>query len=67
MKRNYVLIGFRLENKLSQSEMAKTLGISQSLLSCLENGTREPSFQLGKQIADAIDVDLAVVFPKYRI
>ena len=67
MKRNYVLIGFRLENKLSQSEMAKTLGVSQSLLSCLENGMREPSFQLAKKIADEIDVELAVVFPKYRI
>lgn len=67
MKRNYVLIGFRLENKLSQSKMAKTLGVSQSLLSCLENGTKEPSFQLAKQIADVIDVELGVVFPKYRI
>ena len=66
-RRNYVLIGYRSENKLTQFEFAEVLGISQSLLSYLENGSKDPSFNLAKTISEKINVDIGTVFPKYRI
>lgn len=66
-QRNYVLIGYRSENKLTQSDFAEKIGISQSLLSYLENGSKEPSFTLAKTISEKINVEIGTVFPKYRI
>jgi len=66
-QRNYVLIGYRLENKLKQREFADKLGISQGLLSQFERGTKNPSFQLAKEIASFIGVDIGLVFPKYQL
>ena len=66
-QRNYVLIGYRLENKLKQREFAEKLGISQGLLSQFEKGTKNPSFQLAKEISNFIGVDIGLVFPKYQL
>jgi len=62
-----VLIGYRLENKLKQREFAEKLGVSQGLLSQFEKGTKNPSFQLAKKIANFIGVDIGLVFPKYQL
>lgn len=64
---NHILIGYRLGKDLTQHEFAKELGISQSLLSRLENGTKEPSFILAKKIVGFIGLDIGVVFKKYRL
>lgn len=44
----------RQERRLSQQEMAKMTGISQAMLCQIERGTKNPSIQIGKEIADIL-------------
>ncbi len=44
----------REERRLSQKEMAKMTGISQAMLCQIERGTKNPSIQIGKEIADIL-------------
>lgn len=44
----------REERGLSQADLAMRANISQSMLSQIEKGTKNPSLQVGKEIADIL-------------
>ncbi len=45
----------RLEKGILQSELARKVGITQAMLCWIERGTRNPSLQVGKLIAQALE------------
>lgn len=49
---------FRMREGLSQSELAKKLGVSASRISMYEAGNREPDFETEEKIADFFNTDL---------
>lgn len=51
----------RLRRKLSNYAIAQNSGVSESMLSLIERGLRNPTMELMLRIADAIGVDLADV------
>jgi len=51
----------RILNGFTQMEMAKKLGISQSLYSLIENGKRKPSKKVVKKIEEIFGVSLFFV------
>lgn len=48
----------RIENKITQSELAKALGVSPSAVGMYETGEREPNFETEEKIADFFNVSL---------
>jgi transcriptional regulator with XRE-family HTH domain len=50
------LVYLRKENKLTQKELSKKLGLTRSAYSQYELGTREPDFQILQKIADFYSV-----------
>ncbi len=44
----------RVDKKITQSELAEVVGISQAMLCQIERGTKNPSLQIGKEISDAL-------------
>lgn len=62
------LIDARTSQNLTQKELAERTGIHQSDISKLENGTRNPSINLLKRLAEGMDMVLKVEFvPKQKI
>lgn len=58
----------RLAKNLTQKELAERTGINQADISKLENGTRNPSINLLKRIADGMDMVLKIEFlPKQKM
>ncbi|MCD7745423.1 MAG: helix-turn-helix domain-containing protein [Lachnospiraceae bacterium] len=56
----------RISQNLTQKELAARTGINQADISKLENGTRNPSLNLLKRLADGMGMDLHLVFtPKH--
>lgn len=51
----------RTQRGLSQSELAKTAGISVSYLSLLERGKRDPNFSTVEGIASALKVPVSIL------
>jgi DNA-binding XRE family transcriptional regulator len=54
------LISSRLENGLSQTELARRSGVSQRAIARLERGEHEPRLGTVRRIARALDADLVV-------
>lgn len=48
----------RLEEQLTQAELAAAIGISKSTISMYENGNREPDFETLEAFADYFNVDM---------
>lgn len=48
----------RLEEHLTQAELAAIIGISKSTISMYENGNREPDFETLESFADYFNVDM---------
>lgn len=48
----------REEKDLTQAFVAKQAGISQAMLCQIERGTKNPSLQIGKEIADILGCDI---------
>lgn len=46
---------FRLEQNLTQEELAKKLNVSRPLITQFERGTRTPTILLSKEIATVLD------------
>lgn len=56
----------KLQN-LTQEELAKKTGIDQADISKLENGTRNPTINLLKRLAEGLGMDLKIEFvPKIQ-
>lgn len=54
-----VLKQLRLQDQLTQEELAKKLGVAKSLVSMWENGERKPSFEMLEAIADFFNVNMS--------
>jgi len=52
---------FRMREGLSQSELAKKIGVSTSTISMYEVGKRQPDFETEERIADFFNTDLNVL------
>ncbi len=61
------IVNARTSQNLTQKELAERTGINQADISKLENGTRNPSVNLLKRLADGMDMVLKIEFvPKTK-
>ena len=56
------MIDARIEQNLTQKELAARTGIYQADISKLENGTRNPSLKLLKKLASGLGMQLKIEF-----
>ena len=56
------IVEARKSMNLTQKELSERTGINQADISKLENGTRNPSLNLLKRLADGMDMKLQLVF-----
>ena len=56
------VIRARIENKITQKELAKRLNTTQSVISRLEQGESSPSISFLKRVAAALNTTLQVQF-----
>ena len=56
------IVNARTSQNLTQKELAKRTGINQADISKLENGTRNPSVNLLKRLADGMGMTLKIDF-----
>lgn len=56
------IIRARIENKITQKELAKRMNTTQSVISRLEQGNTSPSIALLKKVAAALNTTLQVSF-----
>lgn len=62
------IVDARTSQNLTQKELAERTGINQADISKLENGTRNPSVNLLKRLAEGMDMVLKIEFvPKQKI
>jgi len=52
----------RIEKRLTQEELAKTIGLSTSFISSMERGVHAPSFETLESIAKALGVSVRDLF-----
>jgi transcriptional regulator with XRE-family HTH domain len=62
MKVGECLKSLRLAAGLLQRELAEKLGISDSMLSLIEAGKRDPSVRLLKRVSSALEVPSGILF-----
>lgn len=56
------IVDARTSKNLTQKQLAERTGINQADISKLENGTRNPSINLLKRLADGMDMKLKIEF-----
>lgn len=56
------MIAARSKQNLTQKELAEKVGMTQADISKLEKGTRNPSLNLLKRLADGLNMDLKIQF-----
>jgi predicted transcriptional regulator len=62
------IVDARTSQNLTQKELAERTGINQADISKLENGTRNPSVNLLKRLADGMGMALKIEFvPKQNV
>lgn len=62
------LVDARISQNMTQKQLAEKTGINQADISKLENGTRNPSLNLLKRLAEGMDMVLKIEFlPKNRV
>lgn len=62
------IVDARTFQNLTQKELAERTGINQADISKLENGTRNPSVNLLKRLAEGMGMTLRIEFvPKQRV
>lgn len=62
------IVDARISRNLTQQQLAERTGINQADISKLENGTRNPSINLLKRLAEGMDMILKIEFiPKQKI
>lgn len=62
MKRQ-VLFDLREKRKLTHDDIAKAIGISRSHYGLIENGNRNPSFEVAQRLSDFFKVPIKELFP----
>lgn len=60
--KNKRLMRLRKNNKLTQCELAKTVGLSQSMISCIEAGKKDPGKKYKICIAKLFNVSVDWLF-----
>ena len=61
------IVDARISQNLTQKELSERSGINQADISKIENGTRNPSLNLLKRLADGMGMTLKIEFvPKQR-
>ena len=62
------IVDARTSQNLTQKELAERTGINQADISKLENGTRNPSVNLLKRLAEGMGMALRIEFvPKQKV
>ena len=62
------IVDARTSMNLTQKDLSERTGINQADISKLENGTRNPSVNLLKKLADGMDMVLKIEFiPKQKV
>ena len=62
------IVDARTSQNMTQKELAERTGINQADISKLENGTRNPSVNLLKRLAEGLGMAIKIEFvPKQRI
>ena len=61
------MIDARIEQNLTQKELAARTGIDQANISKLENGTRNPSLKLLKKLASGLGMQLKIEFVPMQV
>ena len=62
------IVDARTSKNMTQKELAERTGINQADISRLENGTRNPSVNLLKRLAEGMDMVLKIEFvPKKKL
>ena len=62
-----VIVEARISQNLTQKELSERSGINQADISKIENGTRNPSLNLLKRLADGMGMSLKIEFiPKQQ-
>lgn len=62
------IVEARTSQNLTQKELSERTGINQADISKLENGTRNPTINLLKRLADGMGMALKIEFvPKQRV
>lgn len=56
------VIAFRIERRLSQAELARSCGVSQSAIARLERGEHDPRLATLRRVAHALGADLVIDF-----
>ena len=56
------IVNARTSQNITQKELAERTGINQADISKLENGTRNPSVNLLKRLAEGMDMALKIEF-----
>ena len=63
-----IIVDARTSQNMTQKELAERTGINQADISKLENGTRNPSVNLLKRLADGMGMVLKIEFvPKQKV
>ena len=61
------IVDARIANNITQKQLAERTGINQADISKLENGTRNPTINLLKRLAEGMDIILKIEFiPKQK-
>ena len=61
------MIDARIEQNLTQKELAARTGLDQADISKLENGTRNPSLKLLKKLASGLGMQLKIEFVPMQV
>lgn len=62
------IVDARTSRNMTQKELAERTGINQADISKLENGTRNPTVNLLKRLAEGMDMALKIEFvPKQNV
>ena len=61
------MIDARIEQNLTQKDLAARTGIDQADISKLENGTRNPSLKLLKKLASGLGMQLKIEFVPMQV
>lgn len=65
-KKREWLIQIREAKGLTRADIVKKIGITQQAYNYIENNNRNPSVELAQKIADILDFDWTIFYPKKR-